>query len=353
MKDVGEPCDGRSTAPRAATTGASRSRAASRRGVETIGCAIGCDPRTVLPAWLGVAVRAAPSANVALVRGREPLLVDGGEGQAPAIERTLAWLGDARPARLVLTHWHPDHAGAVAWLARERGVAVLAHEAEADLGAHEDPCDARWLGQPVARYAVDTALRDGDVVEVPGGPALQVVATPGQTAGHIALWEPEARVVLTGDLLQRDDVAWLPLDDAALEAAIGSVERLGALGARLAVPGHGPVVEDVAACVERTLARYERWRSDRAGWAWHGARRLVAAQAVLRGPAPREALLERVGAVPALGAMSAVVGEDAAAGALAALLRSGALAERGGRIVACFPHEPCGPWVVPPDLGPR
>lgn len=313
----------------------------------------------MLPTWLEVAVRASPSANVALVRGHEPLLVDAAEGQEPALALTEAWLDDlgVLPGRVACTHWHPDHTGALAWLQRERGIRVAAHEHDAARLASGDPgaCEAALLAQPIARYRVDEELRDGSVLQIPGGPALEVVATPGHADGHLALWAPEDRVLFSGDLLQRDDVAWLPPDPGRLDEVIASVQRLGRLEARLVVPGHGPIVDDVPACVEGTLARYERWRDDRPRWAWHGVRRLTAAQLALRGPMPRGALVAHLSGVPMLEPMAEWIGAlpaEVADRAVGDLVDSGALLLlRDGRLVPAFPHEPCGPWRVEPDLG--
>jgi glyoxylase-like metal-dependent hydrolase (beta-lactamase superfamily II) len=317
-----------------------------------------------LPAWLTFGPRAAPSANLALIAGTAPVLVDAAEGQEPALARTEAFLREhaagAPPALVLCTHFHPDHVGAVAWLQHAHGTQVAAHATEAALVAAADPraCDATWLAQPVAPYTVDRALEPGEVVAVPGGPELVVVPAPGQTPGHVAFHAPDDGVVFTGDLLQAGDVAWLPLDGpwaaGALEAAIASVERIGALGARVAVPGHGPLVTDVAAAVERTLARYASWREDRERWAWHGARRLVAAQVALRPPRSRAALTAHLERVPAVTGMAAALGTTPAAiaaRALTDLLGSGAIRTQGGRIAPGFPHEPPGPWRLSPRWG--
>ena len=86
---------------------------------------------------------------------------------------------------------------------------VAAHESEAVLVNARDPeaCDARFLGFPVGPYTVDRALEDGEVIAEAG---LEVVHTPGQTPGHVVLWDPRERIALTGDLLPAGDVSWVP-----------------------------------------------------------------------------------------------------------------------------------------------
>jgi glyoxylase-like metal-dependent hydrolase (beta-lactamase superfamily II) len=162
-------------------------------------------------------VRDGPSANVVLVG---EVLGDSGSGTVPAVARTRAFLGEARPRWLVLTHFHADHAGGAGVL----GLPVAAHKSEAELVNARDPraCDGEWLGFGIGPYRVDRAL----------------------------------------------------------ERMIASVERIAALERRLAIPGHGPPVTDVPAAVERTLARYERFRADPERGVWHAVRRAVVSHAM-------------------------------------------------------------------------
>jgi glyoxylase-like metal-dependent hydrolase (beta-lactamase superfamily II) len=212
---------------------------------------------------IDVDLRPGPSANVVLV---DDVLVDTGSGSPASIERLRAFVGERELSWVALTHFHADHAGGAAAL----GVPVAAHEAEADTSDPRtgDP----WLGFEIPAYRVTRALRDGDVV----GP-LQVVHTPGQTPGHVAYWHAEERVAITGDLLQVGDVAWVPFGGpwaaGALERTIASLERIAALDPVRTIPGHGPVVTDVAAAVADNLERYARFREEPSRAVWHAVRR--------------------------------------------------------------------------------
>ncbi len=56
----------------------------------------------------------------------------------------------------------------------------------------------------------------------------------------MAYWLPDERVAITGDLLQADDVAWVPFGgpwaDGALDRMIASVQRIAALEPRMTIP---------------------------------------------------------------------------------------------------------------------
>lgn len=302
-----------------------------------------------------------PSANMVLVRGARPVLVDSGFGADwPETERLLRE-ANAPPERLALvvsTHFHSDHVGGNHRLREGYGVRVAAHTLEGERVNRRDPdaCEAEWLDQPVEPYRVDRLLQDGDVIET-GEVGLVVVHTPGHTRGHLSLWSPEERVLLLGDAGHGDDVAWInPYREGedALERAIASLERLSSLGARLAYSGHGPPVRDVPAALERARRRYEGWRLVPERLAWHACKRILAYALMLKGGI-FEAELE-----PYL--LGRAWFRDHARGAfglepqgfveplLTEMLRSKAAGWREGRLVALAPHAvpppgwPAGPF---------
>ncbi|MEU2740748.1 MBL fold metallo-hydrolase [Streptomyces sp. NPDC007095] len=128
-----------------------------------------------------------PDADLLLLHGRQPALVDSGfVGHA---EDTAAWArahaGDV--GLVVNTHWHSDHVGGNALL-QAGGAGIAAGAPEADAVARGDPgcCAAEYLDQPVSPYTVDTALDDGQVLRL-GDADREVVHTPGHTPGHLAL----------------------------------------------------------------------------------------------------------------------------------------------------------------------
>jgi glyoxylase-like metal-dependent hydrolase (beta-lactamase superfamily II) len=295
-----------------------------------------------------VDVRPGPSANLVLVGGERPVLVDSGSGSVASIARTHAFLaghglaaGDL--AWLALTHFHADHVGGAASL----GVPVAAHASEAALVNDRDPraCDARWLAFEVGPYAVARALGDGDMVE-----GLEVIHTPGQTPGHVAFWHAEERVAITGDLLQAGDVAWVPFGGpwaaGALDAMIASVERIAALEPRMTIPGHGPPVTDVPAAVAANLERYARFRAEPSRAVWHAVRRALVSHLMIE-PLTASALAAMPWAASAAAALDlappALVEQ-----ALGGLAERGLVVSEGGRFDTTIPHEERSPPAVGP-----
>jgi len=278
-----------------------------------------------------VDVRPGPSANVVRVGD---VLVDSGSGTVAAVARTRAFAAGAR--ELVLTHFHADHAGGAGVL----GLPVAAHRIEAEMVNARDPraCDGEFLGFGVGPYEVARALEEGDRVG-----ELEVLHTPGQTPGHIALWHASERVAITGDLLQAADVAWVPYAGpwahGALDRTVAAIERIAALNPRMTIPGHGPPVTDVGAAVRRTLARYEQFRAAPEKALQHAVRRAVVSH-VMTGPVTTGALA----AMP----WARAAGADAVDEALRALAERGAVRREGGRWETSLEFEPRGPLVRGP-----
>jgi len=141
-------------------------------------------------------------------------LVDCGVAKAPPrIVAGLAAMGK-RPAdvtRILLTHVHPDHAGAAAEMSRRTGADVWLHEGDhpsATAGTIVQKPDQRYrLGRLFARlpepsfepFQPGPLLNDGDLLPVAGG--LRVVHTPGHSPGHVSLLHEPTRTLITGDAM--------------------------------------------------------------------------------------------------------------------------------------------------------
>lgn len=233
----------------------------------------------VLPDWITWQQRPFPNANLLLVHGRESALVDSGfVGHAQdTVEWTRAMAGDI--TRVVNTHWHADHVGANG-LFQEHGVGVAASQPEAEAVQRRDPgcCLAEYLGQPVAPYTVDEVLHDRQIIRL-GDTDWQVIATPGHTAGHLSLWQPEERILVVGDALSDYDVGWInvALDGPeAASTAVASLQRLVELEPRIILPAHGPIPDDTEVAFTNAMRRAQRLVDDPQGAVWYAARRIFA-----------------------------------------------------------------------------
>jgi len=176
-----------------------------------------------------------------VARGNGLAIVDTGvSGGADRFDEAFRTLGGGWTdvGDVVLTHLHPDHVGGLGEVLAAAPDA-RAHAGEADVAGIDSP---RPLGP----------LVDGD--EVFG---LQVVATPGHTAGHISVFDTETGVLVVGDALTGDGAGIggpNPSFSADHEQALASARALADLGAHTVLFGHGDPVEGGAAPLLADLA---------------------------------------------------------------------------------------------------
>lgn len=146
--------------------------------------------------------------------------------------------------RVVLTHLHFDHAGALALL--PSSVPVVVQRREWDAG-HDTAAVAKNFYLPVDYEAADRqiTLVDGDH-DLLGDGSIRLLLTPGHTPGHQSVCVGE-RLVLGGDVVHfasaLDDHRFpVFADDFAAQAS--SANRLRALrdDGALVLPGHDPAV---------------------------------------------------------------------------------------------------------------
>jgi glyoxylase-like metal-dependent hydrolase (beta-lactamase superfamily II) len=175
-----------------------------------------------------------------LVRGNEAAVVDTGvSGSGGAIGTSLSAAGSSWSAvrHVVLTHYHPDHAGSTTEVLQQAGSAT-GYAGDADLPQITSP-------RPLKAAA--------DGTEIFG---LQVVATPGHTAGHISLFDPETGVLVAGDALNNTGglAGSNPQYTADAAQAQESVRKLAGLPVRTIYFGHGTPLDDGAGDALRNLA---------------------------------------------------------------------------------------------------
>jgi glyoxylase-like metal-dependent hydrolase (beta-lactamase superfamily II) len=127
---------------------------------------------------------------------RQVVVVD--PGAQP--ERIRAALGGRAVERIVLTHRHFDHTGALTALVQASGAEVVAHALDADAVCDPVTSGAVPHGLVPPSTPATATVEDGDCVPV-GSAHLRVIHTPGHTAGSMCLYDEEAAVLISGDTL--------------------------------------------------------------------------------------------------------------------------------------------------------
>lgn len=201
-------------------------------------------------------------ANNYLVTGERPYLVD---TNAPkfrgAVLKAMANHG-IRPQDLsyiLITHYHFDHTGSLAYFKRASGAPVAAGKEDAPFIEgripQEGPSDLTRMGKILRKAPrgllwyqkfepapVDLPLGEGDRVEELG---LEVIALPGHTPGGVAFLDREKGRAFIGDMVSyyAGKVGYpMLMFSQNLEAIRESMRRLADLDLEYMFTGHGKVI---------------------------------------------------------------------------------------------------------------
>lgn len=201
-----------------------------------------------------------------------PVLIDAGwqhEDAWTALRDGLATFGiDVADVRgVVVTHYHPDHAGLAGRVREASGGWIAMHHADAEIvrlfrstdqggrrafeltalrraGASEaelaQPVESRRVEPPAVP---DRELSDGELVDLPGR-RLRAIWTPGHSPGHICLHLEDGDRIFTGDhVLPRitPHIGLYPYDlpDVdPLSSFLGSLDKVSAMSVDDVLPAH-------------------------------------------------------------------------------------------------------------------
>ena len=220
--------------------------------------------------------------NILFFEDEEATLVD--SGYVTHAAQTVALVGRAldgrRLKRIINTHSHSDHIGGNAALQTTFGCDILV---PAGLSASI----AEWdegslllspLGQQAARFQHDGLITADDEIQM-GGLAWQALAVPGHDMDALAYYNPEKRILISGDALWENGFGVLfpeLLGKAdALAAARATLEMLGRLALDAVIPGHGAPFNDVDDALERAFRRLQSFERDQERLAWHAMKVIV------------------------------------------------------------------------------
>ena len=205
----------------------------------------------------GVHVVAMGMANAFLIEGDDGLtLIDAGyPGKEAGVFGAIRALGHSpdQLKHLIFTHAHPDHIGSAAAIVRESGARTYMHPLDipiAESGGSFRPMSAapgllrrvlcKLLYHPEKRLepvAIDQPLTAGEMLPIAGG--IEVIHTPGHSAGQVALlWHP-GRMLFVGDVCMNIMGLSDPVGFESLKEGRASQRKLASLSFDAAGFGHG------------------------------------------------------------------------------------------------------------------
>ena len=164
------------------------------------------------------------------------VLIDPGHITTP-MYRQLGWerlvqemgrdgLDAAAVGLVILTHAHADHSEAVGLIRKEYGALVAASETESRM--------YQRMGG-----AVDVYLEEGELLLGQNGRMkLEIFLSPGHSPGHITIYWPERKALITGDVIFYQSTGRVDLPGGSAAALKQSIERLSDLDVEYLLCGH-------------------------------------------------------------------------------------------------------------------
>ena len=201
-------------------------------------------------------------ASYLIISEGEAIIIDPGTAGDPGdrIEKALKNLGLNHKADLVgilCTHGHPDHVGGAGRLRKSTGAPVMIHGDDSDL--LRDPSsflNDRLLMDRAQRFSMkldkgplrvnyrdiepDSSLTHGQHIEV-GDLSLRVIHTGGHSAGHCCFYEPQAKMLFSGDEVTNfpNDPRKFYVDlSGSIVAKLAAIDTLAKLGLDYLLPSH-------------------------------------------------------------------------------------------------------------------
>jgi glyoxylase-like metal-dependent hydrolase (beta-lactamase superfamily II) len=199
------------------------------------------------------------------------LIIDTGMNRPECIEAFQGGLEELKldldKTDFMVTHLHADHLGLVATFIKD-GAKVYMGEGDSKpmrtgtgwgsmgdyagaSGFPESELEAALSNHPGAKYGPQammefTILREGDTLNV-GEYTLRAIETPGHSYGHVCLYEPNKKVLFSGDHVLGDITpniqAWSD-DQDPLDLYITSLKKVLKMEIAMILPGHRTIIQD-------------------------------------------------------------------------------------------------------------
>ncbi len=184
-----------------------------------------------------------------------------------------------------ITHGHRDHTGLLASLAKETSTVYVTQpdatlikdsnvmwesrlSAASSHGFPESVVNDAALNPPYYPPLNNNLnyhfLKQDDLLSV-GEFEFHCIETPGHSKGHLCLYEPSHKILLTGDHVlfnvSPNVSCWTP-DDNPLADYLASLDRVYQLDVELVLPGHRRIFKDLKGRVQELKGHHEKRASE-------------------------------------------------------------------------------------------
>lgn len=181
-----------------------------------------------------------PGTNSYLIGSQRLVLLDPGPRDDAQFESFMAAIGDRTLAYILITHTHGDHSPGAARLQEATGAELVGLPAPAVAGHDKSFQPARrWQG--------------GDIIDCEEY-SFELIHTPGHVSNHLCFLLREEQMLFTGDHVLQGTTSVILPPDGDMGAYLDALRYLQTRDLRYFAPGHGGIMDDPAAELEKLIA---------------------------------------------------------------------------------------------------
>lgn len=198
--------------------------------------------------WQGMGNNCNTTVITGVLKGDKPhIIIDPGHIVNDSGEECLASLEAAMAADhikidetglIINTHSHPDHCQSNELIVNRSGASVTLSKEEDDFRNTIGERMYTMFGMKPPHFTPLFFLKEGDADLGKDGFKVQVILTPGHSPGSVCLYMPDAKILITGDVIFYMSVGRTDFPGGNTMMLKKSIEKLAGLDVEYLVPGH-------------------------------------------------------------------------------------------------------------------
>lgn len=182
-----------------------------------------------------------PGTNTYLIGTNRLGLIDPGPADIRHIDTVLRTLNGRPLDWIFVTHTHSDHSPGTALLREYTDAEVIGLTPPLADSAHQDHT-----------FKPSRLVEDGETIDC-GEFAVQLIHTPGHVSNHLCFLLLKEQMLFTGDHILEGTTPVILPPDGSMGAYLDSLRRLQSLNLHSLAPGHGRLMHDPQAVIEKLI----------------------------------------------------------------------------------------------------